>query len=228
MAKKPRRTKSNQTKRETNWLLIGGIAVIGIIGLFALLYLAVREPDSNKQTLAAYCDNADGNCVAYGADDAPVTLVEVSDYGCPHCRAFHQEKAAPIMERFVDAGLVRWVFVPYALRPETVPAANAAMCANEQGMYSEFAEALFDTEPPEASLTRDGFIAAAQQLGLNSDSFVQCLEDGRYNRTISDNQAAARAAGVNATPTFFINDQVVRGNVPLEEFERQFNSFLES
>lgn len=221
MAKKPKRTKQTQAGRGTNWFLIGGIVVIGVIGLFALLYLALREPET--QTLAEYCQASDGNCISYGNEDAPIEFVEVSDFGCSHCRAFHQTKASPIMERFVDAGLVQWMFLPYALRPETVPAANAAMCANEQGMYYEFSDVLFSHEPIEESLTRDVFISSGDEIGLDKDSFTECLAEGRYNRTITTNQQAARAANVSATPTFFINDQVVRGNVPIEEFERLFN-----
>jgi protein-disulfide isomerase len=228
MAKKPIRTKKTQTKKGTNWLLIGGVAVVGIIGLFGLLYLALREPDSTRQSLAEYCDSSDGNCVGYGDEAAPITLVEVSDFGCPHCRAFHQEKAPTLMERYVDTGDVRWLFVPYALRAETVPASNAALCANEQGQYVEFADALFNTEPAEQALTRNGFIAAAEEVGLDIDSFTTCLEDGRYNRVVTTNQEAARRAGVSATPSFFVNDVIIRGNVPMEEFERRFQQILSS
>lgn len=226
MAKKPRRTKNTQTSRGTNWLLVGGIAVVGVILLFGLLYLAMREPET--QSLAEYCDEANGNCVVAGDSSAPVTLVEVSDYGCGHCRDFHQTKAAEIMGRFVDEGLVRWISLPYALGAATVPAANAAMCANEQGHYFEFSENLFGMDSVEESLMRDGFLAAGEDADLNIESFTQCLEEGRYNNIISTNQAAARVAGVSATPSFFINDQIIRGNVPLEEFERRFNETLDS
>jgi protein-disulfide isomerase len=132
------------------------------------------------------------------------------------------------MERFVDQGLVRWVSVPYALGPQTVPAANAAMCANEQGQYFEFSEELFNIEPIEAALTRDAFLSVGEDIGLDVDSFMVCLEDGRYNNTISTNQATARVAKVSSTPSFFVNDQIIRGNVPLEEFERRFNEALGS
>lgn len=228
MAKRSRKAKKTQEKRGTNWFVIGGVAIVGVIGLFALLFLTIREPEARQtQTLAQYCSENDDNCVSIGEDDAPVTFVEVSDFGCPHCQDFHREKSAPIKERFVDTGLVRWVFLPYALRPETVPAANAALCAAEEGDYSEFADALFGM-PTETALTRDGFLTAANENGLDIDSFTACLEEGRYNNTIGENQQAARTARVSGTPTFFINDQMVSGNVPLSEFERIFNQFIGS
>lgn len=229
MAKKRRVTKKTQEKRGTNWLLIGGIIVIGVIVVFGLLYLAVRQPTSaqNSQSLAEFCQENSTNCITMGSDSAPITLVEVSDFGCPHCRAFHQEKASTIKDNYVDQGQVKWVFLPYALRAETVPAANAAMCSAEYDKYFEFSSALFNQDA-ELALTRDGFLQAANEVGIPTESFTTCLEENRYGNVISANQQAARSARVTGTPTFFVNDQIVRGNVPLEEFENIFNRITNS
>ena len=223
MAKKRRKTKKTQERKGANWLVIGAVALVGIVGLFALLFLAIREPEAQQsQTLAEYCSQNEERCASIGDDNAPVIFVEVSDFGCPHCQSFHQEKSAAIKENYVDTGQVKWVFLPYALRPETVPAANAALCAAEQGKYSQFTDALFNL-PTETALTRDGFLEAASEIGLDIDTFTTCVEVGRYNRTVGDNQQAARAVRVSGTPTFFVNDQIVSGNMPLAEFERLFN-----
>jgi protein-disulfide isomerase len=188
----------------------------------------VREPAAQKTlSLSNYCQENSANCVRMGAVDAPVTLVEVSDFGCPHCRSFHQEKAALIKEQYVDSGQVKWIFLPYALRPETAPAANAALCAEEQGKYYEFTEALFN-QSTETSLTRDGFLLAAEEIGIQTDPFTTCLEDNRYSAIVSENQQAAQSARVTGTPTFFVNDQILRGNVPLAEFESLFNQMAGS
>ncbi len=184
MAKRSKKTKKTQEKRGTNWLVIGGVVLVGVVGLFALLFLAIQRARTRKlhRHWPSFVLENDDNCVAIGSDNAPVTFVEVSDFGCPHCQAFHQEKAAPIKENYVDTGIVKWLYLPYALRPETVPAANAALCSSEQGKYSEFADALFNL-PTEIALTRDGFITAAGEVGLEIDPFTACLEDGRYNNT---------------------------------------------
>lgn len=226
MAKKPKQAKKTQSSRGTNWFVIGGVAVVGIIALFALLYLALREPET--QSLADYCEAADGNCVFRGDSNAPVTIVEVSDFGCSHCRNFHQTKADLIVQRYVEQGFVRWISVPFALAPATVPATNASLCANEQGQYFEFSSTLFNYEPPEEALTRDGFQAVGEEIGLEMETFNQCMEEGRYNNKISTNQQATSRVRVNSTPTFFVNDEIIRGNVPLEEFERRFSSYFES
>jgi protein-disulfide isomerase len=193
--------------------------------MFALLYLALREPET--QTLAEYCAASD-NCVSYGDANAPVTFVEVSDFGCPHCRNFHLEKAATIKEQYVDQGKVRWVFLPYALGPNTVLAASAGLCANEQGKYLEFSSSVFEQDPQESAITQDGLMTAAREAGLNMDTFSACVADGRYTQTVNTNQQAARAARVSSTPTFFVNDEIIRGNLPLEEFERRFSAVLDS
>lgn len=226
MAKKPIKSKKQGQGSGTNWLVIGGVILLGAGALFALLYFALREPET--QSLLEYCTAAPDRCVAIGADNAPVNFVEVSDFGCPHCQDFHLEKADAIKENFVDSGEVRWIFLPYALRPETVPAANAAMCAGEQGKYLEFSNAMFDTSDLATSLTRSGILAAGEAAGLEPVAFEACVAEGRYTSTINVNQQAASAAGVSGTPTFFVNDQVIRGNVPLAEFENQFRSILGS
>lgn len=223
MAKRPRRVKKTQEKRGTNWVLIGGVIFVGVIGLFALLFLALRAPEpAQVMTLSEYCLQNSDRCVEVGESDAPITFVEVSDFGCPHCQAFHQEKSGPIYDNYVETGRVKWVILPYALRAETVPAANAAMCADEQGRYFDFANNLFDLST-EFALTRDGFIAAAEETNLDIDSFMSCLEEERYNDIIGFNQQAARTNRVSGTPTFFVNDEMISGNVPLAEFERLFN-----
>jgi protein-disulfide isomerase len=223
MAKKPIQSKKQaRAQSGTNWLVVGGIVLVGVIGLFALLYLTTRETEA--QPLADYCAAAPQRCVAIGDEAAPVTFVEVSDFGCPHCQDFHLEKADAIKENFVDTGDVRWVFLPYALRPETAPAAAAAMCAAEQDKYLEFANAMFAADDLTTSLTRDGILAAGATAGLDAEAFQACVADGRYDSTIDVNQQAASAAGVSGTPTFFVNNQVIRGNVPLAEFENQFRA----
>lgn len=235
MAKKIRKSKQKIEKKGTNWILIGVIAVIGVIGLFSLLMFSVfgdassdSSGSNNNLVLNDYCDENPDRCVNFGSPEAAVKFVEVSDFGCPHCRTFHQEKASTIKDQYVDANLVEWIVLPYALRDDTLPATNAALCAEEEGKYFEFAEALFGQPTIEDSVSREGFFAAAEEVGLDLEPFSECLEENRYNNVIRANQQVARQADVRGTPTFFINGEIVRGNVPLSEFERLFVSYLQS
>lgn len=223
MAKKIKQ-KHQAQKRETNWLLIGGVIAIGVIALFGLLFLSLREPE--QETLADYCANNPTRCITQGNANARVTVVEVSDFGCVHCRNFHRETKPLLDQQFIDTNQIQWVVLPYALSATTQPAANAAMCANEQNAFFEYSEALFAQQDQPVALTRAGFEQAAEELGLQMDTFTQCLSDGRYNTVINNNVNAARLVRVSATPTFFINNQLLEGAQPFTVFQQRISSLL--
>jgi protein-disulfide isomerase len=207
-------------------VLIGGVVAVGVIGLFALLFLSFQEPE--QQTLADYCEANPESCVTQGAEDAPVTIVEVSDFGCSHCRNFHAETLPLIKEQYINNGQVQWVTLPYALSQQTLPAANAAMCAEEQGAYAEYSEALFAQQQDPIGLTREGFLQAGEAVGLDMESFSTCLAEGRYNGLIQDNINAARDSRVSATPTFFLDGQALEGALPFSVFQQRINAAINS
>ena len=225
MIKKTKRKKKQQA-RQTNWQLIAGIVVVGVLALFGLLALSLQEPDN--LTLNDYCQRNPTNCIVKGAANAPVTIIEVSDFGCPHCRDFHQQTWPSLATQYIDTGQVRWLSLPYALRTETMAAANAAMCAEEQDGYFTLGQALFAQPDQLASLTKMGFLRAATAVGLDTAVFQQCLDEGHYTLTVLDNMAAAQQAGVSATPTFFINGRKLEGAYPFSVFQQQIVAQLGS
>jgi protein-disulfide isomerase len=109
---------------------------------------------------------------------------------------------------------------PYALRTETVAAANAALCAEEQRGYFAFGQTLFTQPDQLGSLTETGFLQAATAVGLDTAVFQQCLDEGRYTSTVLDNMAAARQAGVSAGGGMIVGASV--GQVPLMQPLAQF------
>lgn len=227
MAKTSQRRKAQQQQRETNWAVIGGLIAVGVLVFGGLLFLALRTPaPETVLPLADFCDENPENCAVDGDTNAPVTLVEVSDFGCPHCQDFHRETADQIKEQFVDSGQVRWVVVPYALSPATLPSAAAAMCAAEQASYFDYAQALFRIEDREERISSTGLRQAAEQLNLDIDEFTSCLDSGRYSRIVSDNRDAASRVNVTGTPTFFINGEQVSGAQPFAVFEQTIASAL--
>lgn len=231
-ARSSRRARREESKG-TNWLLIGGIVAVGVVGLFALLFVTLQEQDSPRPTeevlgqpLAEYCEENPGNCVTNGADDAPVTIVEVSDYNCNHCKNFNVETAGLLEDLYVTPGQVKWVILPYALGPQTAPAPAAAMCAAEQDRFFEYHRQLFEQQGSPQFMTAAGFQQAAEIAGLDSEAFNACLQEGKYNSTVQENVIAATAVGVDSTPTFFINDVMLRGNQPLTAFQQQINAII--
>lgn len=219
---KRKRSSKLQTKKETNWLLIGTIIGAGILVFGVLLVLALRPPE--ERSLFDYCAENSDRCIVQGAADAPVTMLEVSDFGCIHCTDFHNQTAEPLAEQYVDSGELRWIALPFALDTATVPAAAAAVCAGEQGRYFEYTDALFAIPDFELRLSPVGFRQAAETLELSLDSFDNCVESGRYVTLVNENRDVARDANVTGTPTFFINDTRINGIVPLNVFQQTIES----
>lgn len=225
--------RGRQPERGTNWLLLGGLIAIGVIGLFALLLLSLQNPAPAEEQVAEtivqdYCDRNPDRCAIRGEADAPVTIVEVSDYGCSHCRNFNVSTASTLDETYVTTGEVRWISLPYALGPTTSPAAEAAMCAKEQDGYWEFHRALFEQQGTDVALTRAGFLQAADEVGLDAEALAACLDDGRYTETVQNNVTVASQAGVTGTPTFFVNGRSLSGNRPLADFHNAIAAAQES
>jgi protein-disulfide isomerase len=221
-------------------VLVGGVAGIGVVALFALLIVSLsgnadsaNEPGRNN-FIQNFCDSNEENCIEEGDEAAPVTLVEVSDYGCGHCRDFNREKSAVLKSRYVDSGQMRWVVMPFALQNQggqfpTLPSAVSALCAEEQGRFSDYHEALFELQETTLFNNEQGFMTLAEELDLDTDSFASCLEDNEYNELMLRNAQAAQSAGLRSTPTFYINGRLIEGNYPnVSDYQRVIDEELGS
>ncbi len=225
MSKRSPQTKQlSPPAKSINWLVIGGVVVVGVVSLFLLLILTVKP--TPVLALPDYCQVYPDRCVSSGVEDAPVTILEVFDFGCPHCRDFHEETWSLLEQSYVAQAQVNWVVLPYALSADRIPAAASALCAQEQDAYFPYTKALFTGFDLADNLTVVGFQRAAAATNLNLNSFNQCLAEGRYQDVIRDNIEAASQIGVNSTPTFFINGQKLKGNLPLAQFQQQIENWL--
>lgn len=152
-------------------------------------------------------------CPTLGPADAPVTVVELSDYQCPACRSTH----LVVKEvRAAYGNKVQWIYKDYPLKrhQEAFKAAEAAHCAEDQGKFWEYQEMLFAAP----DLTPDSLVNLAVQLGMSKEKFSQCLQDSTYSALVSKNIRDAVLAGVDRTPTFMINGTVYVGGPSLEAF----------
>lgn len=226
MAKTTRQRRSTQQRESNPWIIIGLVA-IGVLAFGGLLYLALRTPEAEPVLAAAeFCNENEDSCAFRGETDAPITMVEVSDFGCPHCQAFHNETAELLEDQYLNAGSIRWIALPYALNTTTVPAAAAAMCAGEQGAYFEFTNAMYEIPDAQDRLSATGYQLAATAAGIDLDTFQSCVASGRHINTVNDNREIARANEVTGTPTFFVNGEKISGAQPITEFQRVFESLL--
>jgi protein-disulfide isomerase len=153
-----------------------------------------------------------------GPADAPITIIEFSDYECPFCRKWYQEVLLPLLDKYPDQ--IRFVYrdLPLtSLHANAFPAAEAANCAGEQGKYWEYHNALF--EMPFA-LGRDAFIQLATDLGLNVEDFTGCIDSRRYRDEVEADFQFAVNLGIQSTPTFFVNGIAIVGAQPYAVFEQ--------
>lgn len=138
-----------------------------------------------------------------GAPDAPVTVVEFTDYQCPFCRRFQAESWPAFDRNYVATGKVRFIVrdLPLRIHSSARPAAEAAHCAGEQGRFWPMHDALL---APNMRLDEPSFLGKAQAFGLDLSRFHQCLSSDKYQRAIERNSAQAAALGVQGTPAFII------------------------
>lgn len=160
---------------------------------------------------------------ALGPPDAPIVIVEFSDYNCPYCRRFHQETFRPLLEAY--SGQIRFVYRDFPITSqESFNAAQAAECAGDQGGYWEFHDALFSGRH---GLGLEAYRSYADELGLDAQELVRCVEEGRYAQEVQADARYASQLGVSGTPTFFINGIPLVGAQPLERFTQVIDSELD-
>ncbi len=157
-----------------------------------------------------------------GPDDAPVTIVEFSDYQCPYCKRV-QPTLRELLSRYGDQVSLVFKDLPLNIHPQAEPAAQAARCAGEQGKFWEYHDGLFNA----AKLEPAAYPKIAQSLGLNVAEFQQCLDSGRHKAAVQADLQLAIASGAGSTPSFFINGIPLTGAQPLESFTRIIDAELE-
>lgn len=161
---------------------------------------------------------------AMGADDAPLTVVEFTDYQCPFCRRFTQTTFPLLKRDYIDTGKVRWVVrdLPLAFHKNARKAGQSVHCANEQGKFWEMRDMLFKNSKLEDSDLRN----YAEQVGLDVTAFDSCLASDRYMNEMDKDSAEAKRVGITGTPSFVIgkpkgdklSGKLVIGAQPLKTF----------
>ncbi len=161
-----------------------------------------------------------------GSPDAPVTIVEFSDFQCSFCRKFWAETLPRLKETYIKAGQVRFVYQHFTvLGGHSVAAAKAVECAGEQGKFWPYHDKLFDSQGglafTEAKLRR-----YARDLGLDAEAFAHCLDSRKYQQKVEDETRLGFQLGARGTPTFFLNGRMLAGAQPFEVFQTALEEAL--
>jgi len=148
-----------------------------------------------------------------GPEDAPITIVEFSDFECPFCSRINPT-LAQVRQNYADQ--VRIVFRQYPLpmHPNAVKAAEASLCAHEQGKFWEMHDVMFADQQ---QLGVEQLKAKASGIGLDPEDFNQCLDSGEYADEVQADLAAGAEAGVSGTPAMFVNGIPISGAVPYDQ-----------
>lgn len=148
-----------------------------------------------------------------GPANAPVTIIEFSDFQCPFC-----SRMIPTLEQVKAkyGDKIRLVFrqFPLDFHPHAQKAAEASLCANEQGKFWELHDAMFQNQQ---QLAPENLKARAAGLGMNAEQFNACLDSGKFAAQVATDRAQGTAAGVSGTPAIFINGRFINGAVPFEQ-----------
>lgn len=204
------------------YYLAAPLIVAVILGVYAL---TPKDPDLSDEITKQMLIQ-DGSPML-GNPSASITIVEWGDYQCTFCYKFHMTKREFIMKEYIDAEKANFVFKDFPLNgPDSVLAAEASYCADDQGKYWEYHDILYNNWAGERTgwVKRESLHNFAQTVGLDVVQFNECLDMKKYEDRVLANEKFGYQIGIDATPSFLIfnEEQLVkiRGNQPLDVFLR--------
>ena len=200
------------------------LAIPVVIGIFSGAMIAFYPEDQNSSTLTK-AKLIQGGSPILGNPSAPITILEWGDYQCTYCHRFHQSTFDTIKEDYIQTGKVKIIFKDFPLNgPDSILAAEAAYCANDQEKYWQYHDELYKNWGGENTgwVTRWSLNAFGTTVGLDLDKFNQCLDEHKYKEKVNALYQFGKEIGIDATPSFLIfnNEKIIkiRGNQPLETF----------
>lgn len=237
-APEPPRERAGMAERERG-LGLGrgaGLLVVGLLAGLAVGWLAWRGADGGPGS-----DPGPMNAVepgervtvegvdvtrdpALGPEDAPVTIVEFSDFECPFCARFANNTAPVLRRQYGDR--IRWIFVNNPLQsihPRAYDAGLAGECAAEQGKFWEFYDAVFTGRH---GLSNSDLMAIGREVGVDMERYRTCFENAEYAEEMAEDIKEGQKFYILGTPTFFINGHRLEGAQPPEAFAAVIDSIL--
>jgi protein-disulfide isomerase len=153
-----------------------------------------------------------------GEVNAPVLMVEFSDFECPFSKRFYKETFPKIEKEYISTGKVKFAYRDYILpfHPLAQPSAIASRCAGKKNKFWEIFDKLSNSE----KLDQDVISMSAKAVGLDKDEFSKCMNDPSLKKEVKNDMEEAVKFGVSGTPAFFINGRMVVGAVPFEAFKQ--------
>ncbi len=249
-------------KSSFNGLVIGIIILVGIASFFAGSYTSnlnsnqISQEDLDesiaklelkilqnqlptKQASPPVKISVDDDPII-GNSDAPITIIEFSDFQCPFCARFHTQTLPLILEEYIEQGKVKLVFRDFpiqSIHPNALPASIAAECANDQGKFREMHDILFEKQNEWNKLETIEVLSLfgeyASSMQLDQKTFDSCLTSGKHIPEIQNDLNDGREYGVTATPGFFVGNEKIgfmelKGAQPFDSFKKIIDAQLDA
>jgi len=187
-------------------------------------------PQTGQQQVA-HADVSIQGAYTMGSKDAPLTMVEFTDFQCPFCQRFHVQTFAELKKNYIDTGKLRFVSrdLPLDFHPNALQAAQAGRCAGEQGQFWAMRDRM-NANPDKLDMS--SLADDAQELKLNVAKFRTCIESGKYKDSIRADSQAAEKIGANGTPSFVlgksksdsVEGELIIGAMPYEVFDQKIKA----
>lgn len=216
MNNKKTEQRGNTKPHKRRWIL----PVLSIVVIVAMvIFLSPKNTDENQSPDTAKPQRA------IGPESAPVIITEYADFGCITCKAWHQFGVQEqIIDRYGDQ--VRFVWRDFPVTTTLSPkAAEAGFCAHNQDKFWAYHEVLFENAP---ALEPENLKAYAEAVGLNTAEFNQCLDSGKFQQSVANELADAKALGLRGVPSFVVNEKRLIGPPSFEQLSATIDEILSS
>ena len=222
------REKRARQERTQRILIIVGVVVIAVAAALFLI-LPTLTPVGNITTKAMN-NGAQVGLNGMGDPNAPVKVIEYSDYQCPYCEKFLSETEQQLIDTYVTTGKVYFEYHSFGafIGAESGRAAEAAYCAGDQQKFWQMHDIIFANQGAENSgqYTDKRLTAFGGQIGLDAGKFSDCFTGGKYAAKVQQDGVDAQAAGVKATPSFTINGELVEGAQAFSVFQSKIDPLI--
>jgi protein-disulfide isomerase len=211
-------------------LFAAALSLVGLAGLagFASLHLPSQALAQNASALVAKPVSLPD--MALGPAEAAVTIVEYASMTCSHCAAFEQKVFPMLKSKYIDAGKVRFVFREFPLDIKAAAASMLARCVagNDAGKYFEIIDRLFKQQDQLMVRPKDTLkLIGKKQAGMSEEAVETCGKDqALLDKLSADQNFAFEKLKVDATPTFFINGERVKGAMSFAELDKKIKSLM--
>lgn len=189
------------------------------------------DPRQGEEQLGLTRRDAD-DVTAIGDVDAPLVLIEYSDYRCPFCGVFARDTMPALMEEYIETGKLRFEWRDYPVfGEESIAGAMAARAAGEKGLYWEYHDAMYADAPERGHLeiNREKIMAWAEQVDVpDLEKFEADLEDPDLRALVEQDAVEAQSLGASGTPTFVLGKKPLVGALPLDTFRQEIDDQLDA